>query len=404
MTPFRSSAFRWLWCSTAASSGAWQMEGTATAWLALQSVGGAFEIGLLFAARSLPSLMVGLASGTVADRTDRRHQLLVVAGLALAMMTLVGWLSRSGSIQIWQVIAIAFGAGCIQVGGTPARQALVLDTLPRTAATNALALNALAGRSFGALGALSAGLLISLIGVALCYFVIAALFGAAAALLIPLRVSRERKVVVVHPSFGRALRDAARLLVDVPVVRTLTIASIACEVFAFAYMGALPVVAHDVLMVGPQGLGIMNAATSVGGMMALMLLATVARRLRHEPLLGAVFVTYGVTLLVLATTRDLAVAAAALIVTGACAASFDVLQQTLLQLAVSEEQRGQAMGIWVLGVGSAPVGNLQMGAMIGALGAPSALAINGILTVASAAILLVGAPSYRWKLRVRRSS
>ena len=72
--------------------------------------------------------------------------------------------------------------------------------------------------------------------------------------------------------------------------------------------------------------------------------------------------------------------------TGACAASFDLLQQTLLQLAVSEDQRGRAVGVWVLGIGSAPVGHLEMGSLIAVLGAPSALMINGLAVVVCALV------------------
>lgn len=401
MTPFRSAAFRWLWCSTMASAGAQQMERTATAWLALQTGGGAFAVGLVFAARSLPSLLFGLAAGTIADRADRRQQLLAVAGVALPLMAALGWLVGIGTIRGWQVIAISFAAGCLQVFDTPARQALVLDTAPREAAPNAMALNALAARLSGALGAFGAGVLIPLVGVAHCYWAIAAAYGLAAALIAVLRMPRGRRVVVVHPPFGRALRDAARLIVHVPAVRTLTISGIACEVFAFSYGSALPVVARDVLAAGPAGLGALNAATSVGGTVALLLLSALSGRVRREPLLGAIFVAYGASLIALAATRDLAAAAAVLIVTGICAGSFDVLQQTLIQMAVPDEQRGRAVGIWVLGVGSAPVGNIEMGALIAALGAPGALVINGLLAATSAATLLARSPAYRWKRRAQ---
>jgi MFS family permease len=100
-------------------------------------------------------------------------------------------------------------------------------------------------------------------------------------------------------------------------------------------------------------------------------------------------------MLALAPSGSIGVASALLLVTGACAASFDVLQQTLLQLAVPEEQRGRAVGLWVLSIGSAPLGSLQMGALVAVLGAPAALAINGGLVLAAASLLLVAAPAYR---------
>jgi MFS family permease len=90
-----------------------------------------------------------------------------------------------------------------------------------------------------------------------------------------------------------------------------------------------------------------------------------------------------------------------LVVTGFCAGAFDVLLQTLMQMAVPDAQRGRAVGVWVLGLGSAPIGHLEMGMLIAALGAPSALLINGALTVAAAATLLAREPGYRWALWAR---
>lgn len=399
--PFQSASFRWLWCATLASSGAQTMERTATAWLALQAGGGPVAVGFVFAARSLPSLVLGLAAGTIADRADRRRQLIAVCMSACALMAAIGWFVSAGTIRVWAVVAISFAAGCIQVFDTPARQALVLDTTSRALAPNAMALNALASRGASALGAFGAGALIPTIGIAHCYLVIAASYGVGALLIVALQVPQSRRVAIVHPPFTSALRDAVRLIVGVPAVRTLTISGIACEIFAFSYGSALPVVARDVLMAGPEGLGTLNAAVSIGGTIALVLLSLAAGRVRREPVLGTIFVVYGVSLIALAMTRDLAVAAAVLVVTGICAGGFDVLQQTLIQLAVPEEQRGRAVGIWVLGVGSAPVGYLEMGALIATLGAPAALTINGALTIVSAVTLVARSPGYRWNLHAQ---
>ena len=183
MTPFRSPTFRRLWYSSTSSAAAQGMERTATAWVALEAGGSAFEIGLIFAARMLPSLLFGLAAGTIADRADRPRQLLAVAGAAVLLMVAMSWLIGTGEIQIWQIVAFSFAAGCIQVFDIPARQALVLDTIPRDAALRALALIALAARFSGALGALAAGLLIPPAGLARCYLLIAAAYGVTAALM-----------------------------------------------------------------------------------------------------------------------------------------------------------------------------------------------------------------------------
>jgi MFS family permease len=340
--------------------------------------------------------MFGLAAGTIADRSDRRRQLLFVAAAALPLMLLLGWLVGAGFVRAWQVVAISFAVGCLQVFDVPARQALILDTVPREAAPNAVALHAVGTRLMTAAGALAAGLLIPLGGVPACYPVVAGLYALGALLVALLRVPRGAHLDAARPSFGRALRDAARLVVDVPAVRTLSIAGIVCEVFAFSHQTALPVMARDVLAAGPEGLGTLNGAAQVGGTLSVALLSVLPGRVRREPVMGAVFLLYGAAILTLAGSGDLAVAAAVMLVTGACAGAFDALQQTLIQLAVPEGQRGRAVGVWVLGLGSAPLGHVEMGAMVAAIGAPGALAINGLLVLASAAALLARAPAYRW--------
>jgi MFS family permease len=398
VTPFRSPPFRRLWCSSVASAGAMGMERTATAWLALETGGGGLAVGLTLAARMLPSLLFGLAAGTIADRSDRRRQLIAVAAAALPLMLLLGWLVGAGFVRAWHVVAISFAAGCLQAFDVPARQALILDTVPRSAAASAVALNAVGTRLTTAAGAFSAGLLIPLGGVPSCYALVAGLFALGAVLVARLPTPPPVRADLVRPSFRRALRDAARLVVDVPALRTLFVAGIVCEVFAFSHQTALPVLARDVLAAGPEGLGTLNGAAQVGGTLAVALLTIVPAGVRREPLLGAVFLLYGAAILALSSTGDLALAAAMMVVTGACAGAFDTLQQTLIQLSVPEEQRGRAVGVWVLGLGSAPLGHVEMGLAVASIGAPGALAINGALVVVSAAALMARARDYRWRV------
>lgn len=397
MTPFSLPAYRQLWFSTLASAGAMGMERTATAWVALQIGATPVEIGGIFAARMLPSLLFGLAAGTIADRSDRTRQLMAVGGGSLLLMALFGWLVGVGNVLVWHVTLFSFAAGCIHVFDTPARQALVLDTASKETAMRALSLNALAGRFSAALGAFAAGALIPSIGVAYSYLVVALIYAVMAALTATLRVAQEHHTSAEPPPFREALWGAVRLIIDLPVVRLLVIAGLVCEICAFSHMSALPLFAKDVLATSAEGLGALNAALSIGGAIAVALLSLLPERLPRQPLLGATFLIYGLSIIALAGTRDLITAAAVLVIIGCCAGAFDVLQQTLLQMAVPVEQRGRAVGIWVLSIGSAPLGHLEMGALVAALGVPIALFINGAVTVVSALTLLVREPEYRWK-------
>jgi predicted MFS family arabinose efflux permease len=379
------------------------MQRTATAWLALDAGGGGFGVGLVLAAGTLPNLLFGLASGTLADRANRTRLLMAVGLAGVPVMLALSRLAATSNVAIWQLATFAFALACMFVFDAPARQALVIDTVPREVAPNAMALNAMASRICTALGALTAGALIPTAGVASCYLVVALAFAGSAGLVLLVRpdVSPLSRNTHQHPSFGRGMREAARMVFDVAAVRTLILAGIACEVFGFSFQTATPVLARDVLAVGPEGLGTMTAATSLGGTLAVLALSMLPGQIRREPVLALVFMVYGVSLLALAQTQTLPLAAAVLLITGACAAAFDLLQQTLIQLAVPEDQRGRAVGVWVFGIGSAPVGHLEMGGLVTTFSAPVALSINGLLVLAGAATLVARAPTYRWLLRPR---
>jgi MFS family permease len=394
----RSASFNWLLASGIATYLGMGMQLTATAWLAVDAAGGALAVGLVLAARMLPNLLFGLASGTIADRANRQRLLVGVRLLSLPPTLGLAWLARFETVEVWQLMLLSFAAGCTWVFDLPARQALVVDTVPREVASNAMALNATASRLCTALGAFAAGALIPTAGVSACFIATAVLFVVAAVVGLLVRPAARPRIELApgrRPTFSQALREGLRLVVDAPQVRPLLVATVACEVFGFSYQTAVPAFARDVLGAGAEGLGTLNAAASLGGAAAMVSLSLLPGRVARRPLLGLVFVLYGVSILLLAPTTSVSVAAAALLVTGACAASFDLLQQTLVQLAVPEEQRGRAVGLWVLGIGSAPLGNLQMGTSIALLGAPVALFINGGLVLVAAAVLLISAPGYR---------
>ena len=79
----------------------------------------------------------------------------------------------------------------------------------------------------------------------------------------------------------------------------------------------------------------------------------------------------------------------------AAATTVDTLHKTLMQANVPDEQRGRAMGSWVLSIGVAPIGHIGLGAMAGALGAPGALLINGSILTFVGITAALGLPRMR---------
>lgn len=394
MIVLRSASFRWFWAATLGFGAAQPLEATATAWLALQA-GGAMTVGAALAARALPRLLFGFAAGTVADHLDRRRVVLAAAVIGATVMLVIGWLVGTFDARPWQAVAIAFLGGCLQVLHIPARQALATETVVEAAVPNAMAATSLSENVAKAGGAFGAGLLIAAFGTGASYIACGCAYLVAALFVLPVRIARTEARGAIEITFARALQDAVRVVVDVPAIRTLALAAIAAEVFAYSYISGVPVLVRDALHGGPEALGAVTAAISLGATAALAALALLPSRFRRDPMLGVVFAAFGLSLVAFGASPSIGVAAILAFVAGACGGAFDALQQLLMQLAVPVHQRGRAASVWVVSTGSGVIGHLETGALTSLLGAPRALGLNGIVVVIAAAVLLVLAPAHR---------
>jgi hypothetical protein len=118
---------------------------------------------------------------------------------------------------------------------------------------------------------------------------------------------------------------------------------------------------------------------------------------------GALFLgvlgSFGTSLIVLGLAPHvvgLSGVVAVLVVANAAGALADLLAQSLLQLSVPAHLRGQAGGAWVVAIGLAPLGQLQIGALASLFGVSVALGASGL------ALAVLAALSALWLPRVRR--
>ena len=181
-----------------------------------------------------------------------------------------------------------------------------------------------------------------------------------------------------------------------------------------------PSLARDVLLVGAVGLGWLNAFRSGGSVVGILLLSLFGEVGRKGALLllnllvfgGALFLVgqspaiaalipgFGASdesaRLIFGLSPAFAIALLAATVVGGAMALSDVFSQSMMQNIVPNEQRGRAMGAWVVGIGTAPIGNLQVGALATAIGVGIALSVNGV------ALAFVGLTVFALYGRMRR--
>ena len=174
------------------------------------------------------------------------------------------------------------------------------------------------------------------------------------------------------------------------VMLTLIIVVAATEMLGFSTATTLPSLARDVLEVDAAGLGILNVARSGGAIFTILLLAPLGEVGRKGLLLLVSIIVFGLSLLLLGLSPNFAIALIALAISGGMMSLSDLFSQSLMQSVVRNEQRGRAMGAWVVGVGTAPLGNLQVGYLAATFSVSVALLSNGVgLAVIGVAILLL---------------
>ncbi len=391
---FQYRDFRLLWGSTLLHAVGMGMEQVAIGWLVLEMTDSPFMVGVAGAARMAPFFFLGFVSGAVADRVDRRIFLRFINIGGSAIAAIMATLLILDVIRVWHVILLAGATGVFWAFLMTVRQSYTYDIVGPEHALNGMSLSAMGQRIGGVVGSVVAGILIATSGVGGQYIAVAASYAAAFAILLGTRNVGQAAPAQREPVF-KNLVGYIQILRENSTLRTLMLLTAATEVFGFTHQTLLPVFARDVLGVGSIGLGIMTAVRQGGGVLGLMLLANLGDFRRKGLVMFLSAIGFGLGQMGLYLASNIFVFIVVLSFIAACASSADTLYKTLMQANVPNEQRGRAMGSWVLSIGVAPVGHIGIGGMAGALGAPGAILINGSILALISIATMLGLPKIR---------
>ena len=387
---FRVKNFRWLGASMLLNSVGMMGEAVALGWLTLELTSSPLLVGVAMGMRALPLLFVGVPAGALADRVPR-HRLLMATGVGQALTAAtLGTLALLGVVGLGHVLALTLANGVLRGVEHAARQSYTHDVVGAAGLVKGFAVLGVAMRSGWLLGSLGVGAAIARFESGVGYLFVAC--GYLAGALVLLLVSPPAATAASSDN-GSLWRSVTEFLTAVRMDRTLLVLmalTAGAEVLGFAHQVVLPSLARDVLHTGPEGLGVLNGARSVGGILGLAAAALTRGTARST---GAFFLVviaaFGVSLIGLGAAPylvGLAGVVAVLIIANAAGALADLLAQSLLQLSVPPHLRGRAGGAWVLAIGFAPLGQLQIGALASLFGVSAALATTGFGLVAMAVV------------------
>lgn len=394
LTPFQNRSFSLMFLTTVSASFADILMDVSAGWLVLDLTDSPLSLGLFFAVRSSPNLLFGMVGGAVADKLDRKRLLMACYGLYSAMGLLIGYLVMAGIIQLWHALALIFIRGIVRTFEGPARQSFIVDIVGRDNAMNGISLSAVGTRGIGIISGATAGLLIELFGNEWPFFVLSVVFIASIGLIGFIK-GVEVKRVAQSQSIWKNMVEGIQIVRQNRIVLALMVMAATCEMFGFSFAVLVPVFARDVLDVGAVGMGMINAFRSGGGLIAGLTLASLGDFKHKGKLLMAMYLGFGIGLILFANAPVYAQALLFIGIVGISAAGHDAMSQVLLQLNVEEDQRGRAMGIWQLSIGFGVIGSMTLGTLAEAYGAPFAQSVFGGLMVVTVALLYLTVPKLR---------
>ncbi|MFY1671058.1 MFS transporter [Plantactinospora sp. WMMB334] len=347
-----------------------------------------WELGLLAAVQSAGILLVGLPVGAFVDRI-RRRRLMVGADIARALLlagaAIGAW---TGLLNLAALFAVVLGVGIATACAELAQQAF----LPRLVGTgHVVEANSRLQTSNAAAAATGPGLaggLVGLLGAAGAMLVTATTFVASLAALLRMRHREPPAPATPRRHLLAEIGEGMRLVLTDPILRAIALCTSSANLFMAAAASQLVIFLVRVVGLSPFVVGILLAASGVGGVLG----AATARR--WVALLGqpraiwlSLLVTQPFALLLPLSGRDgarLLLFLLGWLVVGYGGALYNVLQVSYRQATCPDRLLGRVQACnRFLAWGTLPLGGLLGGTLGGWLGPRGALLVAAAGLVAS---------------------
>ena len=405
-SPLRTRNYRLYFSGQIVSvPGTW-LQTVAQAWLVLELSSSGSALGVTVALQTVPVLVIGAWTGSVADAVDKRKLLLGTQALQGLLALVLGVLALTGAARLWMVWTLALGLGVARAFDTPTRQAFVSELVSGDALARAIGINSTVVSAARMVGPAAAGAIIALVGVGTCFLINAASFlGPLCALagMDPSRLNRP-EALTARPehavraglSYVRGHREVLVPLLMMAIVGTL----------AFEFQVTIPLMARSAFHLDAAGFGLLYAAMGVGAVVAGVTLAgRIPGRVRTLAIAAAAF---GVALAAAAAAPGPASAAVCLALAGAASVVYSSTTNATLQIRADPTMRGRVVALYVMAfMGSTAIGGPLVGVIGEVVGPRASLATGAVGCVAAVLLALAYAhrrPGALPELRERPSS
>jgi MFS family permease len=375
----RSQDFRLLLTGRFITSFGNEMLTFAIAWELWLRTRSAFALGMVGLVQVAPVLLLSLPAGHVADLQNRR-KIVRITQTAFALCSLgLGLLSYfQGPLVL--IYFCLLGIGIARAFNDPAASTLVPEAVPPELFASAATWTSSAWQLASIAGPAAAGVTVALWNNVTVIYV----FNACAAFtfLVLLSLIKGRPLARSGKAATMAsLMEGFRFIRDTKVI----LAAITLDMFAVLFGGAvalLPIYATDILQAGPQGLGIMRAAPSVGALIMAFSVAHLPPFKRAGKTLLLAVAGFGIATIIFGLSSYFWLSVAMLTLLGALDNISVIIRSTLMLTLTPDEMRGRTSAVNSIFIGTSnELGAFESGLAAALLGPVMAVVAGGIGTI-----------------------
>ncbi|OGH20408.1 MAG: hypothetical protein A3D74_01645 [Candidatus Levybacteria bacterium RIFCSPHIGHO2_02_FULL_37_13] len=391
---FKYRDFRLLWFGQLISIIGTQMQIVALNWHIYILTNSAVALGIIGLTRFLPIVVFSLIGGSVADVFNRKKVMLVMQ-ISLAFFAFVLAITSFANIVNPIIIYSITALSAIAISfDTPSRQAFIPSLVDKKHLTSAMSLNVIMFQISTIVGPVLAGLLIAKYNVVPVYLINSLSFIAVILSIVLIRTRGSIKDNQSILSLG-SIKEGLSFVKS----KTIIWSTMVLDFFStfFSSVSALfPIFAKDILHVGPQGLGFMYAAPSIGAVIAGFVIAHMGTLSKQGRILLISIAFFAVGTIVFGLSKSFILSLLALLVVGAGDSVSTIIRHTVRQLATPNYIRGRMTSInMIFFMGGPQLGEFQSGIMAAFIGAPFAVAIGGVGTIIVVGIMALTIPILR---------
>lgn len=379
------------------------MLSTLMGWWLYELTSSVLAIGLIGLAEVLPVLALALQAGYIIDRSEKRKLLLKCIfsfGLCVVLLIIISLLlnqdKANKNLLLAAIYFVIFGTGIIRAFTAPTFQSMLASLVNKKLLPSATTWSSATWLTGSILGHASAGFSIAFLGVSGTLILIATLIFCSFYLLFLL----FPKPAVIDKVFERSKK---RLQIKESLLfvfkNKVILGALSLDMFTVLFGGIvaiLPVVAKDILHVGPVGFAWLNLASDIGSSLMLFFLILFPIHKKQGLKLFITVAVFGCCIIVFGFSHSFLLSFAALLISGMADGINSVIRGTIIQIKTPDKMRGRVMSInSVFSNSSNEFGRLESGIAAHFMGLMPSIIFGGCATLLIVVISYIKIPSLR---------